>query len=161
MRTYFGTKDYTYSYDNWTPFRHVDIWDMGRKLMQIEFRVIEGGRHLSVEYDDRSRTRYGRPYTLEIIVRGTNGVHTFADCICDGELTPTLYDRCEIERYVYDWSSTGHGDDFVIANELCQITIHVDRKEDGTLVADVTDQKVTIKRPQWGRFWRRPKALAA
>ena len=150
---------------NFPPFRHVEVWDMGRKLMQIEFRVVEGGHQLPTEPSDVDPLRYGRPYTLEVIIRGTNGVHTFADSICDGELKPSganvWNDRSEIGRYVYDWSKSGRGDEIVITNGSCQISIHIDRDDEGRLTADVVDHRVFVTRPQWGRFWRRPKALAA
>jgi hypothetical protein len=148
---------------NWPRFRHVSVWDMGREIMKIEFRVVEGCPWLTEEWTTQDSLRHGRPYTLEIIVRGVNGVHHFEDCICEGDIKPTRLwsDRCEIGRYVYDWSDTGKGDDFVISNDHCSVTINIDRTNFGFLRSSVIDQRVFVKRPQWGRLWRRPKPLAA
>lgn len=146
---------------NFPRFRHVEVWDMSRKLMQIEYRVIEDSDHLEFEPCRPELWFMCRPYTLEVIVRSTFDVkHMFDDCICEAELDPCYSwgDRNKIGRYIY----SEEGDLIRIKNDLCEITIRVWRDpETQGIRAEVVDQKVYITRPQWGRFWRRPKPLAA
>ena len=151
------------SYENFPRFRNVDVWDNGRRIMNIAFRVINDNAILDNEPTIPGHT-FPRSYTLEVIIRGNNGQHVFADQICDCVLKPVWdwgwewTDRCKVGRYVYD---TENGDDLEISNQFCQITIRVNRDATGEMVADVVDERVFVKKPQWGRMWRRPKQQLA